>query len=170
MLFIKNNAYSIVFFGKLGFEPLYFIFMKAMFLRSTLISLCFLNSFLGFSQQDCFLGIGGKDNETITEVFQLNEEQQERLKQWSAELKVRNDILKDQAKYLMKQHVESSPEVLMAVSTKYKGLLDSMRQNLRMLDTRMLSVFNDKQYNRYMELCSLLALRPIYVNRSVNEK
>ena len=159
-----------MFLEKLGYEPLYFLIMKAMFLRSTLVFLCFASSFLGFSQQECFLGIGGKDNETITEVFQLNEEQKEKLKQWSAELKVRNDILKDQAKYLMKQHEASSPEVLMTVSTKYKGLLDSMRQNLRMLDTRMLSVFNDKQYNRYLELCGLLALRPIYVNRSVNEK
>ena len=137
---------------------------------STLIALFLFCGSMGFSQQDCLLGIGGKDNETITEVFQLNEEQKEQLKNWSAELKVRNDILKDQAKYLMKQHEESSPEVLMTISTKYKGLLDSMKQNLRMLDARMLSVFNERQYNRYLKLCQQLTLRPIYVERSVDEK
>ncbi len=126
--------------------------------------------FLGFSQQDCLLGIGGKDNETILEVFQLNEEQQEKMRNWSAELKIRNDILKDQAKHLIKKHEESSPEVLMTVSLKYKGLLDSMKQNLRMMDARMLSIFNDRQYKRYLDLCHQLTLRPIHVERSVNEK
>ncbi len=123
-----------------------------------------------FSQEECFLGIGGRDDETISEVFQLNELQLEKLRNWSAELKVRNDILKDQAKYLLKRRGQASPEDLMAVSYKYKDLLDSMRQNSRMLDKRLLSIFNDKQYNLYIDLCSQLTLRPIYVDRSVDEK
>lgn len=169
MLFIKNNAYSIVILGKLKSKT-YISILWTMQFKSTLIYLCLFCNLYGFSQKECLLGIGGKDNETITEVFQLNEDQQEKLKDWSAELKVRNDILKDQAKFLMKQHEESSPEVLMTISLKYKGLLDSMRQNLRILDTRMLSVFNQRQYERYLELCRQLTLRPIYVDRSVDEK
>ncbi|NAY90356.1 hypothetical protein GTQ34_00355 [Muricauda sp. JGD-17] len=132
--------------------------------------MCLFSYFFGFSQRDCLLGIGGKDDETIIEVFQLNEEQQEKLTNWSAELKVRNDLLKDQAKYLIKRHEESSPEVLINVSTQYKGILDSMKQNVRMIDTRMLSILNEKQYQLYLKFCRQLALRPIHIERSVDEK
>jgi hypothetical protein len=102
-------------------------------------------------------------------VFELTEEQQENLKNWSAELKVRNDIFKDKAAYLMKQNEESPPEVLMEVSKKYQSYIDSMANNVRMIDMRLLGTFNEKQYQRYVKLCSQLSLRPIYVNRSVDE-
>ncbi|MEX0314105.1 MAG: hypothetical protein AB3N18_08005 [Allomuricauda sp.] len=122
------------------------------------------------AQQECALGIGGGNDDTIAEVFQLNEEQLEKLKNWSAELQVRNDLLKDQAKFLLKRNAQSSPEDLMSMSFKYRNLLDSMKQNLRMLDKRLLSTFNDKQYNLYVELCGQMMLRPIYIDRSVDEK
>ena len=133
---------------------------------------CFILVFSvpSYSQDECFLGIGGRDDETIGEVFQLNELQLEKLRNWGAELKVRNDILKNQAKYLLKRRAQGSPEDLMAMSYQYKDLLDSMRKNSRMLDKRLLSIFNDKQYNLYIELCGQLTLRPIYVDRSVDEK
>jgi len=118
---------------------------------------------------DCILGVGGRDNETITKVFELTEEQQENLKSWSAELKVRNDILKDKAKYLMKKNEESSPEVLLTVSKEYGSIMDSMKRNVRMIDKRLLTSFNKAQYERYVKLCSQLALRPIHINRSVDE-
>ncbi len=122
------------------------------------------------AQAECALGIGGKNDEEIAEVFQLNDVQLEKLKNWSAELRVRNDFLKDQAKYLLKRNAQSSPEDLLSMSFKYRKLLDSMKQNLRMLDKRLLSIFNEKQYNLYVELCGQMMLRPIYVDRSVNEK
>lgn len=115
------------------------------------------------------LGVGGKDNETIIKVFELSEEQQENLKNWSAELKVRNDLLRDKAQYLMKKNEESSPEVLVTVSQEYKIILDSMKQNIRMMDKRLLGTFNEAQYERYTKLCNQMALRPIYINRSVDE-
>ncbi|MCB0371968.1 MAG: hypothetical protein KDD31_03040 [Muricauda sp.] len=118
---------------------------------------------------DCVLGVGGRDDETITKVFELTEEQQESLKSWSAELKVRNEHLEDRAKYLMKKHEESSPEVLVTISQEYKKLVDSMRQNIRMMDKRLLTIFNDVQYDRYMKLCNQMSLRPIYISRSVDE-
>jgi hypothetical protein len=121
------------------------------------------------AQMDCILGVGGRDDETIIKVFELTEEQQENLKNWSAELKVRNDIFKDKAAYLMKQNEESPPEVLMEVSKKYQSYIDSMANNVRMIDMRLLGTFNEKQYQRYVKLCSQLSLRPIYVNRSVDE-
>ncbi|MCL6265247.1 hypothetical protein [Flagellimonas myxillae] len=139
-------------------------------MKPILFSFLLFCSFFSYSQEDCFLGIGGEDDDTIAEVFQLDESQLEQLRNWSAEVKVRNGYLKDQAKYLLKRHAQSSPEDLMGMSYKYRGLLDSMRQNVRLLDKRLLSLFNDQQYNLYLEFCGQLTLRPIYIDRSVNEK
>ncbi|SHG17703.1 hypothetical protein SAMN04488116_0102 [Flagellimonas flava] len=144
--------------------------LKTNQLKPIVLSFLMCLGWSAYGQQECFLGIGGQDDETITEVFQLSESQKENLENWSAELKVRNDILKDQAKYLLKRQAQASPEDLMAMSYKYRDLLDSMKQNLRMLDKRLLTIFNEAQYNLYIELCNQLTLRPIYVNRSDNEK
>ncbi|WP_228235408.1 hypothetical protein [Allomuricauda sp. M10] len=121
------------------------------------------------AQMECMLGVGGKDNETITKVFELTEEQQENLKNWSAELKVRNDLLREKAQYLMKKNEESSPEVLVTVSVEYQVILDSMKQNIRMMDKRLLGTFSETQYERYSKLCNQMTMRPIYVNKSVDE-
>tara|TARA_B100000949_G_scaffold205222_1_gene195249 strand:+ start:425 stop:787 length:363 start_codon:yes stop_codon:yes gene_type:complete len=118
---------------------------------------------------DCILGVGGRDNETITKVFELTEEQRENLKNWSAELKIRNDIFKERAEYLMKQNEDSSPEVLIEVSKKYQSFIDSMAKNVHMMDKRLLESFTQTQYDRYLKLCNQMTLRPIYVNRSVDE-
>lgn len=139
-------------------------------MKAAFFSLFLMLSFSVFAQQDCMLGVGGKDDDTIAEVFQLNEEQLENLRNWSAELKIRNEILQNQAEYLLKQHEESSPEVLLKVSTEYRAIIDSMKQNVRMMDKRLLSIFNPKQYEFYLELCNTLTLRPIHINRSVDEK
>ncbi|SDW11222.1 hypothetical protein SAMN04487892_0383 [Flagellimonas zhangzhouensis] len=138
--------------------------MKPLFLF-----LLFLTAQLGYSQMECMLGVGGKDDETIAKVFELTEEQQKSLRNWSAELKVRNDILKDKARFLMKKHEESSPEVLVTVSIQYSTLMDSMKQNVRMMDKRLLNLFNEVQYQRYLKLCEQMTLRPIYINRLLNE-
>ncbi len=138
-------------------------------MKAVVFYLFLISGFYGFAQMDCILGVGGRDNETITKVFELTEEQQENLKSWSAELKVRNDILKDKAKYLMKKNEESSPEVLLTVSKEYGSIMDSMKRNVRMIDKRLLTSFNKAQYERYVKLCSQLALRPIHINRSVDE-
>ncbi len=125
---------------------------------------------LAFAQEDCYLGIGGKDDETIIEVFQLDENQVEKMKNWGAELKYRNSFLLDQAKRLLEKHSESSAEELMAMSYEYRDLLDSMKSNMRMLDQRMLSLFKDDQYNLYVKLCNTASRSPIFANRQVNEK
>lgn len=122
-----------------------------------------------FAQHDCFLGIGGKDDATIIEVFQLSEDQIEKLKNWGAELKFRNEIFGYKAKNLLKNHAQASPEDLLKMSYDYKAVLDSMSANMRMLDKRMLGTFNTKQYNLYVTLCNQLSRSPIYTTRSVNE-
>lgn len=121
-------------------------------------------------QEDCFLGLGGEDHDAIVSVFQLSDQQQEDLKNWGAELKFRNEVFKIRAEKLLKNHAQKSPEDLLNLSFKYRSLLDSMRSNLRMLDKRMLSTFNDKQYNLYIELCNSVLMSPIYADRSLDLK
>ncbi|WP_285653084.1 hypothetical protein [Allomuricauda sp. NBRC 101325] len=138
-------------------------------MKPLILFLLFLITQMGHAQMECMLGVGGKDDDTIVKVFELSEEQQKSLRNWSAELKVRNDILKDKARFLMKKNEESSPEVLMTVSGQYSTLMDSMKQNVRMMDKRLLNLFNEVQYERYLKLCEQMTLRPIYINRLLNE-
>lgn len=122
------------------------------------------------AQEDCFLGIGGRDDEIITAVFQLTDSQVEKLRNWGAELEFRNEIFEQRAKRLLKTHAQSSPEDLLKMSYTYRALMDSMEQNMRMLDQRMLGIFTQEQYNLYILLCNKVARSPIYATRSVNEK
>lgn len=137
--------------------------------KITLI-LFFLFAISVSAQNDCFLGVGGKDDETIVEVFNLDEEQIRNLKNWGAELKYRNEIFVIRAEYLLKNHANSSHEDLLKMSYTYRGHLDSMRSNLRMIDKRMLSTFSNEQYNLYIQLCNSVLLSPIFVNRQHSEK
>ncbi len=139
-------------------------------MKTVVLYLFLISGLYGSAQMDCILGVGGPDGDTIVQVFQLSEEQQEKLKSWAAELKVRNDILREKAEYLMKKNENSTPDVLLTVSQQYKTIQDSMVQNVRMMDKRLLTIFNDKQYQRYLGFCNELALRPIHVNRSIDEK
>ncbi|UJH66807.1 hypothetical protein [Allomuricauda sp. SCSIO 65647] len=121
------------------------------------------------AQQDCFLGVGSNSDDKIIEVFKLTETQIEKMKNWGAELQYRNSLLEDQAKRLLGRHAQSSPEDLTKMSYEYKHLMDSMQQNMRMIDQRMLSLFDDRQYKLYMKLCEEVIRTPIFVNRQVNE-
>lgn len=136
--------------------------------RILLLSLCF--PFALFSQKDCLLGIGGKDDETLKKVFELTEEQVEKMRNWGAELQFRNEIFEMRAENLLRNHAQSSPEDLLKMSFEYKALLDSMENNMRLLDRRMLGIFTDAQYNLYIMLCNQVYRSPIYALRSVNEK
>ncbi|MDT0608227.1 hypothetical protein [Croceitalea rosinachiae] len=138
-------------------------------IRKLLFVLILFITNLSFGQEDCYLGIGGKDDVVITEVFQLSEEQVENLRNWGAELEFRNEIFKIKAKKLLKNHGQASPEDLLRMSYDYKAILDSMAANMRLLDKRMLGTFNNKQYNLYIMLCNQLSRSPIYTTRSVNE-
>lgn len=139
-------------------------------IKTLLTSFILFFTFSAYSQMDCYLGIGGKDDETIKKVFKLDSLQVEKMRNWGAELKYRNSFLIDQADNLLKRHEQSSPEVLMTMSHQYKKLLDSMQSNLRMLDKRMLGIFNEEQYNLYVMLCNQIANSPLYPTVPVNEK
>jgi hypothetical protein len=127
--------------------------------------------FSSYSQADCYLGIGGKDDAIIEKVFNLDSIQVEKMKNWGAELRYRNSFLINQANNLVKKHSESSPEVLKTMAVSYKKILDSMQSNLRMLDKRMLGVFNNEQYTIYIMLCNQNSSSPLYPTAPpVNEK
>ncbi len=138
-------------------------------MHKNLLWLLFLPGLLS-AQEDCYLGIGGRDDERIVQVFQLTEQQIEQLRNWGAELHVRNEFLENRARWLLKNHPQSTTEDIVKMSDEYKAVLDSMRSNMRMLDRRLLSTFNEKQYNLYVMLCNEVLRNPIYANRSVNEK
>lgn len=123
-----------------------------------------------FSQEECLLCIGGKDDETIKTVFELTEDQVEKMRNWGAELKYRNEIFERRVDKLLEEHAQSSPEDLMKMSYQFKSLLDSMKSNMRLLDRRMLGTFTNEQYNLYIMLCNQVSLSPLYATRSVNEK
>ena len=123
-----------------------------------------------YSQVDCYLGIGGMDDETIAKFFKLDSIQVKKMKDWGAELKYRNGFLIEQADNLVVQHAESSPEVLMSMSYQYKKLLDSMQYNLRVVDKNMLGIFTEQQYDLYLMLCNRIGTSPMYPTSPVNEK
>ena len=115
------------------------------------------------AQEDCILGVGVTDNETIISVFQLNEEQAEKLANLSAELKYRNELLNSQIENTRKKNPKSSEEDLMKLAKEYKIVMDSVGKIQRTIDKKVLSLFNKKQYNRYMNLCQEAFVRPIHV-------
>ncbi|WP_339143308.1 hypothetical protein [Croceitalea sp. MTPC5] len=139
-------------------------------MRNVTLLLFFMTATFSIAQEECYLGIGGKDDEVITKVFQLTDAQVKNLTNWGAELKFRNEIYELKLEHLLKKHAQSSPEDLMKMSITYKAYLDSISGNMMLLDKRMLSTFNDEQYNLYIMLCNQLLRSPIATSRSLNEK
>ena len=115
------------------------------------------------AQEDCILGVGITKDETIIDVFQLNEEQSEQMINFSAELKYRNELLNNQAENILKRHPQSSAAELMVLAEKYNVIRDSMEVVQRMIDIKTLKLFNKNQYLRYLELCSEAFRQPFRV-------
>lgn len=115
------------------------------------------------AQDDCILGVGVTTDETIISVFQMNEEQAEKMANLGAELKYRNELLSSQLENITKKHPQSSEEDLMKLAGEYKTMMDSMGRVQKMIDKKVLSLFNKKQYNRYVNLCQEAFRRPLYV-------
>ena len=103
---------------------------------------------------ECMLGIGGKDSETIIQVFQLSEEQIQKMEDWQAELAVANRAFQEEIDLLFNTHPQGTMEELEALATKYRKLKDLVMENARAYDIRMLKIFNPRQYERYLELCA----------------
>ncbi len=122
-------------------------------------------SFFSFwgSAQDCTLDIGGKNSEILVKAFQLNEVQIQKMEAWSAELAVTNKAVEDDIQKLFDTHPQSTPEELTTLAEKYKTLQQKMVNASRETDKRLLTIFNELQYKRYLQLCTEAIRRPIKV-------
>ncbi|WP_157483925.1 hypothetical protein [Maribacter hydrothermalis] len=115
------------------------------------------------AQADCILGVGITNDSIISDIFLLNEMQHEKLRSFSAELKYRNDLLNIELKNVKNRHPQSNVTELRQLADKYKSVMDSMSSVQSMIDKRMLSLFNSKQYELYRVLCKEAARSPFVV-------
>lgn len=136
------------------------------FHRVILIFICF-TSFSLMSQSDCVLGVGITDNDVIAQVFQMNEMQKENLANSAAELKYRNEVLNNQLENIYTRHPQSTVEEINELAVKYRGVMDSMELIQTMIDKKVLSLFNQKQYELYLSLCQEASRSPYIVTPKV---
>ena len=113
--------------------------------------------------QECTLGIGGRDAETIIQVFQLNEEQVAIMNELRSALDLETSPIEEQSKQLLETHPQSTPEELTELAAKFKLLESKIIQISRSYDQRLLSLFNQKQFQRYVELCYEVARTPLKI-------
>lgn len=113
--------------------------------------------------QTCTLDIGGKNTETIITVFQLNEDQLEILDTLRRELAVKTKNFNDQIEKLLARHPQSTEEELIKLADKYKVLQQKIVSASYESDKKLLSEFNAKQYDRYLQLCKAAIRMPIGV-------
>jgi hypothetical protein len=116
-----------------------------------------------FAQADCILGVGLTNDSIISDVFQLNEMQHEKLVSFSAELKYRNDLLNNELQNVKSRHPQSNVKELSQLADKYKSVMDSMASVQIMIDKRMLTLFNSKQYELYRNLCKEASRSPFII-------
>jgi hypothetical protein len=127
-----------------------------------------LLTLMGFSknasaQADCILGVGVTNDTIIFDVFQLNTMQREKLVNFSAELKYRNELLANELENVKNRHPQSNVTELSQLAEKYKSTIDSMARVQTMIDKRMLALFNPKQYELYRSLCKEASRSPLVV-------
>jgi len=117
----------------------------------------------GQAQQDCSLGIGATESDTIIQIFQLKEEQITKLEEFKAALEVETRLLDEDRKNLFDNHPQSTPEDLTTLGTKYKVIEERMKQVFVKYDYKLLAIFNEKQYERYVSLCQEVSRQPLEV-------
>ena len=151
----KHSLYRSLFDKFLkGFE-----IMKLKYYYSILL---FFICYTSFGQaEDCTLGIGGKDTETIIEVFQLDDEQLVKMEAWIQELKKVNEVIEEQIDVLLEKHPQSNEEELQALAEKFKPLRAQIIANSKIYDQKLLGILNAKQYQRYITLCAEAMRRPL---------
>lgn len=134
-----------------------------MFLKAFVSVLFFLFfTFVG-NAQDCTLDIGGKNAEMVVKVFQLNESQNTQMEAWSAELAITNKVIEEDIQKMFDSEPQSSPEELTKLAEKYSVLKSRMVNNAYEADKKLLATFNERQYERYLQLCNEAIRTPIKV-------
>ncbi|TDT47461.1 hypothetical protein CLV90_1537 [Maribacter spongiicola] len=128
------------------------------------VAIAFLLLFANVNAQaDCILGVGVTNDSIISDIFQLNEMQREKLESFSGEIKYRNDVLSNELENVKNRHPQSSVKELQQLADEYKSVMDSMGRVQKMIDKRMLALFNSKQYDLYLSLCKNASRSPYIV-------
>lgn len=113
------------------------------------------------TSQVCILDIGSKNSEKVIETFQLKEKQLESLKVLKDDVKLATEAIDKKVKNLLETHPQSSPEELTVLAEKHKELEDEMFGVIVKYDQKLISLFNEKQYERYVLLCNTANRTPI---------
>lgn len=112
-------------------------------------------------QADCTLGMGGTDQETIIQVFQLTENQQAQMEEWSAELQLYRKDLDARLQHLFESEPQQSMEELQKLATKYQVLKEEAEATSMAFDRKLLSIFDERQYRQYVALCREAGREPM---------
>ncbi len=115
------------------------------------------------AQEDCSLAIGVTDTDTIIQIFQLREEQVQKLEEYKAALELEIKLLDEERQNLFEHHPQSTPEELMALGEKHRVLEEKIKQVFLKYDLRLLALFNEKQYDRYKALCKEVSRIPLVI-------
>ncbi len=126
----------------------------------TLLLICAISTTRA-QMENCTLGVGGKDTQLITDVFQLNDAQLHQMELWIGELGMESKLIEDEIKELFDNHPQSTQEEMLTLAQKYKVLKDRLTHLSLNYDSRVLGLFNEKQYQRYVELCAEALRKPL---------
>lgn len=113
------------------------------------------------NSQACILDIGSKNIENITTIFQLNKDQLSALELLKRDLLEERDAQELEVKNLLENHPQSTPDELIILGKKHKELEDKMFETTIKYDQKLISLFNEKQYERYVLLCNSANRTPI---------
>lgn len=134
-----------------------------MFLKTLGMFLTFFLCVLSGKAQDCTLDIGGKNSDTLIQVFQMSQEQIGQMEAWRTELNVEIKVIEDEIQKLFDNHPQSTPEELTTLADKYKIFQQKIVDASKATDKKLLSIFNVNQYERYIDLCNEAFSKPIQV-------
>lgn len=130
------------------------------FLTAFLLLLCYRPL---TAQADCILGLGVEEDSTLATIFQLNPGQTEKMVRYSAELKYRNGLLDTRLGNIRKRLPQSTEQELSQLAIEYNVMMDSMQLVQAMMEKRLLTLFNQKQYTLYRNLCLEASRSPFVI-------
>ena len=93
----------------------------------------------------------------------MNEAQIATLKILRTELVTEIDELERQIEKLLAEQPQSTEEELISLAEKYKALQQKIVDASYQSDKKLLSEFNERQYERYLQLCKAAIRMPISV-------
>lgn len=117
---------------------------------------------LNFGQlQDCTLGLGNKDTDVIFKVFKLSDEQKILAEALASEYRTNSRLIQDQVDQLFESHPQRTQEDLQRMAQKFDSLKIQLTSMSRSYDQKLVGLFDQKQYEVYLQLCNEVMRRPL---------